>query len=312
MKSYAGWKEEQNQKKFYKESIDNGNEEIKAAFDDLRQTISRVSESAGLMGSVKRGVFGATKGLASSLFGKNSKSAAAVPDVSSNYDLHRTSTLGTMGKTALGGMKDAAGRLADEFTGAARRRRVEDIKSEGELLLEWDKNALDVIMAKVNEVEKKIISHVQTLTQPGTGTRSTGNNSWETDTPKGNSFSANTGIPVGIAHSLQSDLPPAALNKMEERFETDPILQAFINALGKQHSFTAVNRVASDMGKTPEDLADELDKKYGASGALRNILLQKKRLTSKIVDHLKGFGHKIVKPTGEQIPTSHTITTNDI
>ena len=66
------------------------------------------------------------------------------------------------------------------------------------------------------------------------------------------------------------------------------------------------------MGRTPEDVAEELDKKYEANGALKNLLLQRKRLAKKDVDHLKGFGHKIVRPTGEKIPTSHTITTNDV
>jgi hypothetical protein len=298
MKSYAEWKLEQ-KNKILKESAENEVDEIKTSFDDLRETIRRVSESAGFFGSIKRGVFNATKGVASSLFGKDSHAANAVPDVSSNYDLHRKSTLGTIGRTAVGGMRDAAGRIADEITGAARERRrsrMEGADAEGNLYLEWDKNALEVIMAKIDEVEKKISKHV------GIVKSSSGTIQSDDFSNSGHSFSTHTGIPSGIAHTLQSQLPPASFDKMEEKFETDPLLQKFLAALGKKAPFTAINQIASEMGQTPEDLADELDNKYVADGALKSILLKRRPIGGKIADHLKGYGHKIVRPREETPP----------
>lgn len=309
MKSYAGWKEEQKRSQFYKESLDDNANEVKAAFDELRDTIKRVSESAGLFGSVKRGILGATKATASSLFGKNSRAASAIPDVSSNYDLHRTNALGTLGRAAIGGAQDTASRIGDEITGAAaRRRRHEDTDNEGNLYLEWDKNALEVIMAKIDEVEKKITSHIKTLTNSNSSSIHAGDNSWETAKPSRNSFSTHSGIPAGIAHTLQTELPPETLNKMEDRFETDPILQKFLIALGKKAPFTAINQIASELGQTPENIAEELDAKYDAKGTLKDILLKRRPVAGKIIDHLKGYGHKIVTPTGEKISTAHTLT----
>lgn len=306
MKSYAAWKQEQN----IRESAD-GADEIKAAFDDLRQTIQRVSESAGIFGTVKRGLFGATKGVARAMFGKDSRAAQAVPDVSSNYDLHRTSTLGTLGRTALGGVMDAGKRVSDSLMDG-RKRRVEGVDEDGDLYLEWDKNALEVIMAKVDEVEQRVAAKVKAMSPSGAGVRRTGDNSWETDVPTGHAHSMSTSLPAGIAHTIQTELPPSTVDKMEERFETDPILQKFLSALGSSHSFTAVNKIATEMGRTAEDLADELDKKYEAGGALKNLLLQRKRATKKDVEHLKGFGHKIVKPTGEKISMTHSVTSDDV
>ncbi|MFX9604623.1 hypothetical protein ABTP42_19740, partial [Acinetobacter baumannii] len=80
-------------------------------------------------------------------------------------------------------------------------------------------------MAKVDEVEKRIAAHVSSLKPSGAGVRRIGDNSWETDAPQGHGLSVHSGIPPAVAHTLQTELPPDALDKMEERFETDPILQ---------------------------------------------------------------------------------------
>ena len=311
MKSYKEWKSEKSRHKVYAEAL-GGGDEIKAAFDDLRETVRRASESAGVVGTVKRGLFGAARGVAGAMFGKDSRAAGAVPDVSSNYDLNRASTLGTFGRAAAGGAVDSFHRVKDELTGerAARRagRQTEGAEGEGPLYLEWDKNALDVVMQKIDEVEKRVVGHVRGMSG---GSRRTGNASWETDLPGGGAHTLGGSLPRGVAQTLQTELPPAALSKMEDKFETDPVLQAFLNSLGTSHSFTAAARVAKEQGKTPEELAEELDDKYGAGGALKGILLQKKRLTKKDVAHLGGYGHKIVKPTGETFPNS-PITTHDV
>jgi hypothetical protein len=283
---------------------------IRAVFDQLREKVSRSSESAGIGGTMKRGLFGLAKGAANLFGGK--KAAEAIPDTKNNYDLNRTGLFDTMGKFASGAVddiQDSNARKAAERRASGRVRGYrEETEKEENLLLEWDRDALKVIMAAIDDAEKEVMHKFASLKS---GARPGPNGSFETDGPRGKPGEFAMG-----SHTFQPDLdkfiaqhstemPAKALEKIEVAFETDPILAKFIKAVGRRHAKSAIADIAAEEGTTAEELANKLDRKYAAEGSLAAILMGK-AVRKDVLSSLGKYGSRIEGPTGEKLPIGGT------
>jgi len=291
-----------------------------AIFDDLRETIKRVAENAGVLGTMKRGLFGAVKGLAKATFGKDSKAAAAVPDVSSNYDLNRTGALGTLGRAAWGGVKDVGTRLAQDLE---RKREIEKQRRERNILtrenateieeglfLEWDKNALEVIMAKVDEAEGRVLHHVQQMSEPsGAGSHQAGH-SWQTDSPGHGSTSTDAtpthgNIPDSeLYHQMQVSLPRDSVERVERGYEKDPLMQKILQVAGRSHMKNVFPKVAEELRLDVSQVLRSVEQKYGRDVA---EILMGKTLNKSSRERLDSLGGEVERRI--HVPLMYTTQT---
>jgi len=318
MKSFADWKTHEKRRKLYEDVGDM--DEIKAVFDDLRETVKRVSESAGFFGTVKRGFLGGLRGLGKAVFGKDSKAAAAVPDVSSNYDLNRTSALGTLGRSLVGGAKDIGNRVGQELERKReieRARRERDIlrredatADEGQLFVEWDKNALEVIMAKIDEAEQRIMDHVKQAAElkPDSGVSKSGPNSWDVSGPGGRdssfvSQSSGNIPPSELYHQMQVQLPAASIERVERGYEKDPLMQKILQVAGRSHMKTVFPKVAQELGLDASEVLKSVKQKYGDDVA---EILMGKSLNKSSRERLDSLGGEVERKI--HVPLMHQST----
>jgi hypothetical protein len=318
MRSYSNWKKDDARQRMYENHEgDNDVAEIKAIFDDLRKTVRRSSMNAGVLGTMKRGLFGAVRGIGKAVFGKDSKMAQAVPDVSHNHDLHQASTLGTLGRSALGAGMDAYDHIQKELERKReieRRRRERGVhlahaENEGELYQEWDKDALEVILAKIDDAEQKVVEKIASMKPDTSGVKQTGPNSWETDVPRGHDFSFDSGLPQsGLSFQMQTELPPATFRKIEKKFQTDPRLKTLLAmSKGAAGIGKLLDGLAHQHKTKPEVMLDQLEADYPG---IKGVLDPKGKLTKGVRDKLSAFGRE-EEVEEEKVPTGFSFTSHD-